>query len=228
MLALHSLKWCPRHDFYSSVFTHSSIMLFPDTFTELKSQSQQFAILWFCLCSDSNFQFQMSFPVLTTNLRLNGHRWWDGGSLKTGQRVRRWKWPNFQWFPLGPASTLSRPSSSRTKDTPTSVPDTGMELGFVTVRRSIQFCSSKRHFQALALLFYHFILLFYLGDSGGGMVFPSGEGADLRYYLQGIVSVGVPDPNNRNRCNSNQYSLFTRVGRFADWIVRTLTPDGYL
>jgi len=66
------------------------------------------------------------------------------------------------------------------------------------------------------------------GDSGGGMVFPSGEGESLRWYLQGIVSVGAPDPESRGKCSQKEYALFTTVGRFADWIVRTLTPDGYL
>ncbi|CAG7819457.1 unnamed protein product [Allacma fusca] len=66
------------------------------------------------------------------------------------------------------------------------------------------------------------------GDSGGGMVFPSGSGPDQRYYIQGIVSAGVPDPDDQTKCDTRQYALFTRVGRYADWLVRTLTPDGYI
>jgi secreted trypsin-like serine protease len=58
------------------------------------------------------------------------------------------------------------------------------------------------------------------GDSGGGMVFPLKSEDTTRWYLQGIVSAGLSD---RGKCDPEKYSVFTRVGRYASWITRTLS-----
>ena len=40
-------------------------------------------------------------------------------------------------------------------------------------------------------------------------------------FFAGVVSVGIPD--KEGNCDPTKYSTFTRVGRYADWIVRQLT-----
>lgn len=57
------------------------------------------------------------------------------------------------------------------------------------------------------------------GDSGGGLVFAFGSDTDKRWYIQGIVSVGIPTADGIT-CDSSQFSFFTRVGKYADWIIK--------
>jgi len=63
------------------------------------------------------------------------------------------------------------------------------------------------------------------GDSGGGQYFKAIVKGTSRWYIQGLVSYGVPESNDPKKCASAQYAVFTRVGRYADWIVRTLSRD---
>lgn len=53
------------------------------------------------------------------------------------------------------------------------------------------------------------------------MYFPLRNADSSRYYLQGIVSAGISD--DTGKCDPNKYSVFTRVGRYAQWIIRTLS-----
>ncbi|XP_066990919.2 modular serine protease isoform X2 [Anabrus simplex] len=55
------------------------------------------------------------------------------------------------------------------------------------------------------------------GDSGGGLAFPQESELGTRWYLQGIVSVGVP-PKGANKCFDRQYSAFTRVADYYNFI----------
>lgn len=52
------------------------------------------------------------------------------------------------------------------------------------------------------------------GDSGGGF---ATEFRDGKWYLMGLVSVGVPS-NNADACNIYQYTTFTRVSDFYEFI----------
>ncbi|ODM97244.1 Limulus clotting factor C [Orchesella cincta] len=54
------------------------------------------------------------------------------------------------------------------------------------------------------------------GDSGSGMFFEE-EAPQPRIYLQGIVSHGNRDESSR-LCDHNQYSVFTKVASFKNWI----------
>uniref|UniRef100_A0A1Y9GL25 Uncharacterized protein n=1 Tax=Anopheles arabiensis TaxID=7173 RepID=A0A1Y9GL25_ANOAR len=51
------------------------------------------------------------------------------------------------------------------------------------------------------------------GDSGGGLVFAEGP----RYYVRGIVSISA-QRRNLLLCDPNQYSVFTDVSKFLNWI----------
>uniref|UniRef100_A0A182JX85 Peptidase S1 domain-containing protein n=1 Tax=Anopheles christyi TaxID=43041 RepID=A0A182JX85_9DIPT len=51
------------------------------------------------------------------------------------------------------------------------------------------------------------------GDSGGGLVFAEGA----RYYVRGIVSISA-QRRNLLLCDPNQYSVFTDVSKFLNWI----------
>ncbi|XP_035899656.1 uncharacterized protein LOC118506523 isoform X1 [Anopheles stephensi] len=51
------------------------------------------------------------------------------------------------------------------------------------------------------------------GDSGGGLVFAEGS----RYYVRGIVSISA-QRRNLLLCDPNQYSVFTDVSKFLNWI----------
>jgi secreted trypsin-like serine protease len=68
----------------------------------------------------------------------------------------------------------------------------------------------------------HFLIIYIIG----GMVFPLKNSDFTRWFLQGIVSVGFAD--DQGKCKASQYSIFTRVGRYADWIVRTLSEQDAL
>lgn len=59
------------------------------------------------------------------------------------------------------------------------------------------------------------------GDSGGGIYFPVSSGGVSRWYLQGLVSVGISDENKK--CDPTRYSVFTKISPYADWIVRVLS-----
>ncbi|XP_021958541.2 uncharacterized protein LOC110854409 isoform X2 [Folsomia candida] len=54
------------------------------------------------------------------------------------------------------------------------------------------------------------------GDSGGGMFFED-DTYPRRMYLQGIVSHGNKD-DSTGLCDKNQYSIFTKVATFKNWI----------
>ncbi|XP_058055953.1 uncharacterized protein LOC131207359 [Anopheles bellator] len=51
------------------------------------------------------------------------------------------------------------------------------------------------------------------GDSGGGLVFDEGS----RYYIRGIISISA-QRRNLLICDPNQYSVFTDVPKFRDWL----------
>lgn len=57
------------------------------------------------------------------------------------------------------------------------------------------------------------------GDSGSGQFFEE-EFPTRKVYLQGIVSHGNRDESSR-LCDSNQYSVFTKVAAFKTWISAT-------
>ncbi|KAF4527173.1 hypothetical protein B566_EDAN006098 [Ephemera danica] len=52
------------------------------------------------------------------------------------------------------------------------------------------------------------------GDSGGGMVFRRNN----RWFLRGVVSNGVPLPDNISLCNPEHYTVFVDVAQYRDWI----------
>lgn len=52
------------------------------------------------------------------------------------------------------------------------------------------------------------------GDSGGGYVFETNG----RYFIRGIVSLSPSSPTIVNTCDSNQYTLFTRVAKYEEFI----------
>lgn len=54
------------------------------------------------------------------------------------------------------------------------------------------------------------------GDSGGGLVFKS----DNKWYLRGIVSVGIGIKKEGavKTCDSQAYSLYTRVSSHMEWV----------
>jgi len=58
------------------------------------------------------------------------------------------------------------------------------------------------------------------------MYFPTKDSDNTRWYLQGLVSVGLTDETGK--CDPNQFSVFTRVGRYADFIIRTLSEKDAL
>ncbi|XP_077295362.1 chymotrypsin-like elastase family member 2A [Arctopsyche grandis] len=55
------------------------------------------------------------------------------------------------------------------------------------------------------------------GDSGAGLVFPSSERGQKRWYLTGLVSVGSLD-DTRMTCANNSYTIFTNIYKNADFI----------
>jgi len=55
------------------------------------------------------------------------------------------------------------------------------------------------------------------GDSGGGMFFSDDTYPGGRMYMQGIVSHGNRD-DKTGLCDKNQYSIFTKVASFKNWI----------
>lgn len=64
----------------------------------------------------------------------------------------------------------------------------------------------------LALFFEHFCSFIFLGDSGGG--FYTHEKRSSRWTLLGIVSHSMND-----ECNANDYTAFTRIPLFMDFII---------
>ncbi|XP_047098090.1 serine protease gd-like [Schistocerca piceifrons] len=59
------------------------------------------------------------------------------------------------------------------------------------------------------------------GDSGGGLFLPSdpGRGSDTQWFLRGIVSLSLLDPETQS-CDLRQYIVFTDVAKFQDWILQ--------
>lgn len=51
------------------------------------------------------------------------------------------------------------------------------------------------------------------GDSGGGLVLQYGN----KWYLRGVVSVTVPDPETKT-CNLGNYVVYTDVAQYDSWI----------
>ncbi|CAH0549017.1 unnamed protein product [Brassicogethes aeneus] len=62
------------------------------------------------------------------------------------------------------------------------------------------------------------------GDSGGGMFFakPGTRGAQTVWRIRGLVSIGVGNQGYRSVCDSQEYTVFTDVAQYQDWIERTL------
>uniref|UniRef100_A0A182P2J7 Peptidase S1 domain-containing protein n=1 Tax=Anopheles epiroticus TaxID=199890 RepID=A0A182P2J7_9DIPT len=58
------------------------------------------------------------------------------------------------------------------------------------------------------------------GDSGGGLVFAEGS----RYYVRGIVSISA-QRRNLLLCDPNQYSVFTDVSKFLNWIRQQVSSE---
>ncbi|ODM96450.1 Limulus clotting factor C [Orchesella cincta] len=64
------------------------------------------------------------------------------------------------------------------------------------------------------------------GDSGGGHYFKAIVKGATRWYIQGW---SVMEFQGRSKqCSSSHYTVFTRVGRYADWIVRTLSRESLI
>lgn len=83
-----------------------------------------------------------------------------------------------------------------------------LSLSFRPFLTSDKFCVGEKHL-GVGLC---------LGDSGGGMVFAKDpKSFKPVYYLRGIVSTG---PNHRGSCDSNEYTLFTNVAYFSEFIKR--------
>ena len=58
------------------------------------------------------------------------------------------------------------------------------------------------------------------------MYFPTKDTDNTKWYLQGLVSVGVSDESGK--CDPKQFSVFTRIGRYADFISRILSEHDAL
>jgi secreted trypsin-like serine protease len=65
------------------------------------------------------------------------------------------------------------------------------------------------------------------GDSGGGHYFRATIREATRWYIQGLVSYGLPDADKKT-CTSSHYAIFNRVGRYGDWLLRTLATESLL
>jgi len=93
--------------------------------------------------------------------------------------------------------------------------DTGGDF-FASMTRSTSYCAGYKNGTQVCN-----------GDSGGGHYFRARSQGSYRWYIQGLVSYGVPDSDKRS-CATSQYAIFTRVGRYGDWIVRTLSAERLL
>ncbi|XP_019878034.1 proclotting enzyme isoform X2 [Aethina tumida] len=62
------------------------------------------------------------------------------------------------------------------------------------------------------------------GDSGGGMFFriPGRNGEEGSWQIRGLVSIGVGNQGYRSVCESNEYTVFTDVAQYLDWIANTI------
>lgn len=60
------------------------------------------------------------------------------------------------------------------------------------------------------------------GDSGGGFVVPKKVNGKQYFFLRGVVSVGQ---NNKGNCDSNQYTLFTNVNHYVEFIKRHIEAN---
>lgn len=72
---------------------------------------------------------------------------------------------------------------------------------------------------AIILLMMSFTFLKFVG----GIYFPVQSVGSSRWYLQGLVSVGVGAQDGSNKCDPTRFSIFTRISPYADWIVRVLS-----
>lgn len=59
-----------------------------------------------------------------------------------------------------------------------------------------------------------------LGDSGGGFYLRSSSTSV--WYVAGIVSGSLADPNTLHKCDINKFQLYTNVARFHDWISKVM------
>jgi len=84
---------------------------------------------------------------------------------------------------------------------------------FATMTRSTNYCAGYKNGTQVCN-----------GDSGGGQYFRAVVRGTTRWYIQGLVSYGQPSEGSKI-CSSSQYAIFTRVGRYGDWIVRTLSRE---
>ncbi|XP_021965233.2 uncharacterized protein LOC110860489 isoform X2 [Folsomia candida] len=87
---------------------------------------------------------------------------------------------------------------------------------FASMTRSTNYCAGYRNGTQVCN-----------GDSGGGQYFRANVKGSTRWYVQGLISFGVPD-SKAGTCSSSQYAIFTRVGRYGDWIVRTLSRENLI
>lgn len=55
----------------------------------------------------------------------------------------------------------------------------------------------------------------FIGDSGGGLVFPSNENGRKKWYIRGIVSTGA---NKLDSCDSDKYATFTNVAYYESLV----------
>ncbi|XP_068082782.1 CLIP domain-containing serine protease HP8 [Anabrus simplex] len=58
------------------------------------------------------------------------------------------------------------------------------------------------------------------GDSGSGLAFFRSE--DNKWYLRGIMSVGVK-PKNHSKCEKTQFSAFTSISHYHNWLKQKIT-----
>jgi dynein heavy chain len=87
---------------------------------------------------------------------------------------------------------------------------------FASMTRSTTFCAGYKNGTAVCN-----------GDSGSGLYFRAVNKGNSRWYIQGLVSYGVPEEGSK-KCSSVHYAVFTRVGRYGDWIVRTLSRENLI
>ncbi|XP_049838274.1 serine protease gd-like isoform X2 [Schistocerca gregaria] len=59
------------------------------------------------------------------------------------------------------------------------------------------------------------------GDSGGGLFLPSDGESGRQWFLRGIVSLSLRDPETGS-CDLRQYIVFTDVAQFRDWILKIM------
>lgn len=67
------------------------------------------------------------------------------------------------------------------------------------------------------------------GDSGSGAYFPVKTSAgSTRWFLHGIVSLGVNLSAKDKMCDPEKVSIFTKVSPYSDWMGKVLAENNAL